>query len=138
MPFCEEYFTFSSNHVFRGLHFQNPPKAIAKMIYCVQGLVTDYVVDIRLNSPTFGQWHIFNLDGNKPSIVYVPQGFAHGFYVKSSSALMQYKVSGEFDPVCDTGIDYRSFAFAKDIINPKMSDRDQSFVKFENYKSLFI
>lgn len=137
MPFKEEYFTFSHQHVFRGLHFQNPPKAIAKMVYCVQGKVTDYVVDIRRDSATYGHFHRFELDSNQPSMVYVPEGFAHGFYVHSKEALMQYKVSDVFDAACDAGIDYRSFAFADEIVNPIMSTRDQSFVQFKDFKSLF-
>jgi dTDP-4-dehydrorhamnose 3,5-epimerase len=137
MPFKEEYFTYSHKNVFRGLHFQNPPKAIAKMVYCVSGHVTDYVIDIRAKSATYGQYHVFELDGNKPKMVYVPEGFAHGFFVRSEHALMQYKVSDVFDAACDTGIDYQSFDFAKDIVNPIMSDRDQSFVKFFDFKSLF-
>ena len=138
MNFKEEYFTYSHKNVFRGLHFQNPPNAIAKMVYCVMGEVIDFVVDIRLNSPTFGEWHSFELSGDRPSVVFVPIGFAHGFYVTSTNALMQYKVSDLFDPVCDSGIDYKSFPFADEIINPIISERDQSFVKFQDYKSLFI
>jgi dTDP-4-dehydrorhamnose 3,5-epimerase len=138
MPIKEEYFTTSQKNVFRGLHFQHPPKAIAKMVYCVQGQVCDYVVDIRANSPTYGQYHVFELNSNKPSMVYVPEGFAHGFYVVSDSALMQYKVSDVFDAACDAGIDYRSFGFAQDIVNPIMSDRDKNFVAFKDFKSLFV
>ncbi|MCC6371050.1 MAG: dTDP-4-dehydrorhamnose 3,5-epimerase family protein [Bacteroidia bacterium] len=137
MDIKEEYFTASQKNVFRGLHFQNPPKAIAKMVFCVSGQVTDYVVDIRANSPTYGQWVAFELDGNKPSMVFVPEGFAHGFYVKSENALMQYKVSDVFDAACDDGISYTSFSFANQIQQPIMSDRDLGFVKFEDYKSPF-
>ena len=138
MVIREEYFTMSQRHVFRGLHFQHPPKAIAKMVFCVEGKVRDYVVDIRKNSATYGQYQIFDLDSEKPSIVYVPEGFAHGFYVLSEKALMQYKVSDVFDAACDAGIDYRSFEFAKEIVNPIMSARDQSFEDFTNFKTLFV
>lgn len=137
MPIEEEYFTFSTKNVFRGLHFQIPPKAIDKIVYCVNGRVNDYVVDLRKNSPTFGQYVCFELDGETPKAVFVPVGFAHGFYVLSDSALMQYKVSKVFDKDCDTGIAYSSFEFAKAIVNPIISDRDKTFVSFNEFNSPF-
>ena len=137
MNLKEEYFTFSSKNVFRGLHFQNPPKALDKIIYCVSGRVTDYVVDLRTGSPTFGEYASFELDGENPRAVFAPVGLAHGFYVKSEHAVMQYKVSEVYDPACDTGISYTSFAFSKDIVNPVISDRDKEFVSFKEYKSPF-
>lgn len=137
MPVEEEYFTFSTKNVFRGMHFQIPPKAIDKLVYCVSGRVNDYVVDLRKNSPSFGKYVCFELDGEIPKAVYVPVGFAHGFHVLSDSALMQYKVSKVFDKDCDTGIFYNSFEFAKDIINPILSDRDKTFVNFNEFNSPF-
>lgn len=133
----EEYFTSSGKNVFRGLHFQDPPKALEKLVYCVSGRVTDYIVDLRLGSPSYGQWVSFELDGDKPRAVFVPVGLAHGFYVHSEPAVMQYKVSETYDVVCDTGISYTSFSFAKDIHDPIISERDAAFVSFENYKSPF-
>ena len=137
MPFKEEYFTWSHKNVFRGMHFQHPPKAIAKMVSCMYGRVTDYVVDIRHNSATYGEWVAFELDHLNPSMVFVPEGFAHGFYVHSDTALMQYKVSDVFDPVCDNGIAYTSFSIAKSLPQPVLSDRDKAFVAFKDYKSPF-
>src|SRR6478609_6559759 len=54
--FSEEYFSSSHKNVFRGLHFQVPPKAIDKIIFCATGAITDYVIDLRKGSPTFGEW----------------------------------------------------------------------------------
>lgn len=137
MPIEEEYFTYSTKNVFRGLHFQIPPKAIDKLVFCVNGRVNDYVVDLRKNSPTFGQYACFELDGEKPKAIFIPVGFAHGFHVLSDSALMQYKVSKVYDKDCDTGISYNSFEFAKDIINPILSNRDKTFVNFSDFNSPF-
>lgn len=133
----EEYFTFSSKNVFRGLHFQHPPKAIDKIVFCLHGKVNDYVVDLRKNSPTFGKHICFELDDKKPKAVFVPAGLAHGFHVLSDSALMQYKVSGVFDKDCDAGISYETFNFAKEIINPILSDRDKKFMTFDEFETPF-
>lgn len=137
IPLREEYFTYSHKNVFRGLHFQTPPKAIDKLVYCVSGHVKDYVVDIRKNSSTYGHYVCFDLKGEKPSAVFVPKGFAHGFYVLSDNALMQYKVSDVFNKECDAGISYKTFDFAKDIVNPVLSERDTQFVTLSEFSSPF-
>ena len=137
MEVKEEYFTFSLKNVFRGLHFQLPPKDIDKLVFCVSGQVIDYVVDIRIGSPTFGKYDVFELNGNCPKAVFVPKGFAHGFYVISENALMQYKVSDVFDKDCDYGISYKTFDFAKDIVTPILSDRDYKFITLNEFDSPF-
>jgi dTDP-4-dehydrorhamnose 3,5-epimerase len=138
MQVREEYFTHSVKNVFRGLHFQNPPTAIDKIVFCVSGQVTDYVVDIRKGSPTFGEWISFELDGDNPRAVFVPVGLAHGFHVKSSSAIMQYKVSKIYDGETDAGISYKTFPFAEKIIDPVISARDAGFVSFGDFNSPFL
>lgn len=137
MDVAEEYFTHSVKNVFRGLHFQLPPMDLDKMVYCVSGKVTDFVVDLRVGSPTYGDWVSFELDGDKPSAVFVPVGLAHGFHVKSDSAMMQYKVSNVYDSKCDAGISYTSFDFAKSIVDPIISERDLKFVTLEQFENPF-
>ncbi len=63
----------------RGLHFQRPPKAEAKIVRCISGAIWDVIVDLRKNSPTFGKWYGKELNSNNKSMMYVPEGFAHGF-----------------------------------------------------------
>lgn len=138
MKVAEEYFTYSKQHVFRGLHFQIPPMALDKLVYCVSGQVTDFVVDIRKGSPTYGQFVSFELDGAKPSAVFIPVGLAHGFYVKSADALMQYKVSEVYDSACDAGILYKDFDFAKGFVNPIVSERDLKFTTLEQFNNPFV
>ncbi|MES2568257.1 MAG: dTDP-4-dehydrorhamnose 3,5-epimerase family protein [Bacteroidota bacterium] len=137
MNVAEEYFTYSKKNVFRGLHFQNPPMELEKMVFCVSGKVTDYVVDLRLKSPTYGVCESFELNSDTPSIVFIPIGLAHGFYVKSENAIMQYKVSKVYDPICDSGISYKSFSFANEIENPIISARDENFISFEKFITPF-
>lgn len=134
---AEEYFTHSQKNVFRGLHFQLPPKALDKMVYCAFGKVTDFVVDLRIGSPSYGEWVSFDLDSDKPSAVFVPEGLAHGFYVKSDFAIMQYKVSKVYDPLFDAGISYSTFDFSKNINDPIISDRDLHFETIEQFENPF-
>ena len=134
----EEFFIYSHKNVFRGLHFQNPPKEISKIVYCVMGKVTDYLVDLRVGSPTFGKWTSYELDGQTPRAIFVAKGIAHGYMVKSDFALMQYKSSDVYDPQCDDAISYATFSFAKDIVNPILSERDIKAVSFNDFKSSFV
>src|SRR5689334_15792070 len=103
MHVAEEYFTSSVKNVFRGMHFQVPPADHEKIVYCNIGNITDFVVDLRIGSPTYGEFDAFELDGEKPALVYIPKGLAHGFFVNSPLAVMQYKVSTVYDLKCDTG-----------------------------------
>lgn len=137
MHVAEEYFTSSVKNVFRGMHFQVPPADHEKMVYCSIGVITDFVYDLRVGSPTYGQYDSFKLDGEKPTIVYIPTGLAHGFYVHSELAVLQYKVSTVYDLKCDTGILYSSFPFANEIRNAIVSDRDLGFKPLEEFKSPF-
>lgn len=135
---AEEYFTYSFKNVFRGLHFQIPPMALEKIVFCVLGNVIDYVVDIRKGSPTFGKFISFNLDGEEPKAIYIPIGLAHGFYVKSDKALMQYKTSTVYNSKYDAGILYKSFDFAREIPNPIISARDLNFQSLDQFNTPFV
>ncbi len=74
----------------RGLHFQYPPKAELKLVRCLRGAIWDVIVDIRINSPTFGQWYGTELNERNRSMLYVPKGFAHGFQTLGSDVEMLY------------------------------------------------
>jgi dTDP-4-dehydrorhamnose 3,5-epimerase len=137
MELGEEFFIHSKKRVFRGMHFQTPPKAINKLVLCLMGNVTDYLVDLRVGSPTYGEWASYELDGNNPRAIFVPKGIAHGYYVNSDSALMQYKSSGVYDGICDQTISYTTFSFAENVIDPILSDRDIAAVKFKDFKNEF-
>lgn len=92
--------------VLRGLHFQLPPFAQAKLVRVVQGEVLDVVVDIRRNSPTFGQHLSLPLSETNKTHVFIPRGLAHGFVVLSESAIFQYKVDNIYSAECERGIIY--------------------------------
>ncbi|MGD2180257.1 dTDP-4-dehydrorhamnose 3,5-epimerase [Lusitaniella coriacea] len=138
IDFAEEYYSVSQRNVLRGLHFQLPPEDHVKMVYCVAGEVLDAVVDLRLNSPTYGQWELFQLSAKKANVLYLPSGLAHGFYVKSQQAIMVYKVSTVYVPERDTGILWNSAGIPWECENPIVSERDRKFLPFSQFKSPFL
>jgi len=104
VSFVQDNESKSSKGVLRGLHFQKPPFAQAKLVRCIEGKVLDVVVDIRKNSKTYGQYFTTELSGENKKQVFIPRGFAHGFLVLSDSAIFAYKVDNTFAPEHDAGI----------------------------------
>jgi dTDP-4-dehydrorhamnose 3,5-epimerase len=88
----------------RGLHFQAPPSAQAKLVRCTSGSVFDVAVDIRRKSPTFGRHVGVELSAANGRQIYVPEGFAHGYCTLTPDAIVEYKVSRPYDPAADRGI----------------------------------
>ena len=104
IKFVQDNESKSSKGVLRGLHFQKPPFAQAKLVRCIEGKVLDVVVDIRKNSKTYGQHIAVELSGENKKQVFIPKGFAHGFVVLSDSATFAYKVDNTYAPASDAGI----------------------------------
>ena len=98
--FVQDNHSRSRQHIVRGMHFQ---PGQAKLIRCVRGAIFDVVVDIRPGSPQFGQWESFVLDDEEHRLLYVPDGFAHGFSVLSDVADVTYKVTTYYDPSAESG-----------------------------------
>ncbi len=124
--FVQDNLSLSQQGVLRGLHYQHPD-AQGKLITVLQGEVYDVAVDIRVGSPTFGQWMGITLSGENKNQVYVPPGFAHGFSVTSDSALFMYKCTRIYNPNTefsiawndpDIGIEWPS-------ASPQLADKDQ-------------
>jgi dTDP-4-dehydrorhamnose 3,5-epimerase len=115
----------STQGVLRGLHYQWPyPQG--KLAYVLEGEVVDVAVDIRLGSPTFGRSVVVKLSGDDKRQVYVPPGFAHGFYVSSPTALFAYKCTEIYRPEFDRGVRWNDPRLAIDwqAESPKLSDKD--------------
>ncbi|HCP10144.1 MAG TPA: dTDP-4-dehydrorhamnose 3,5-epimerase [Thermodesulfobacterium commune] len=105
VEFIQDNHSYSIKGVLRGLHYQKKPKAQGKLVRCVLGKIFDVAVDIRKGSPTFGKWVGVELSGENGYMLWIPEGFAHGFLVLSDFAHVIYKVSGsEYSPEHDTGI----------------------------------
>lgn len=101
--FVQDNISFSQRHILRGLHYQHP-QGQAKLVQVLDGEVFDVAVDIRQGSPTFGQWAGVTLSSQTHCQLYIPPGFAHGFYVLSPTALFIYKCSDYYAPRHEGGI----------------------------------
>lgn len=95
--FVQENFTFSKKGVIRGLHFQKK-KPQGKLVQVTNGRIYDVIVDLRINSKSFGNWQGFYLDGLTHEMLWVPPGFAHGFMVLSKEAFVNYKCTEYYHP----------------------------------------
>jgi len=102
--FVQDNESFSRRGVLRGLHYQLPPWSQGKLVRAVTGTVLDIVVDIRRNSPTFGQHIAIELSGENKRQVFVPRGMAHGFSILSETALFGYKCDNPYMPQYERGI----------------------------------
>lgn len=96
--FVQDVHSYSHHGVLRGLHYQLPPKAQDKWVQVIQGAIFDVVVDIRKSSATFGQWVGETLTGDNHKQLWIPQGFAHGFWVISDTAHVLYKCTRPHAP----------------------------------------
>jgi dTDP-4-dehydrorhamnose 3,5-epimerase len=99
--FVQDNHSRSTKGVLRGLHYQLPPHAQAKLIRCTVGEIYDVAVDIRQSSKSFGKWYGCTLSESNKKQLWIPEGFAHGFVVKSAVAEVQYKTTGYYAPESD-------------------------------------
>ena len=98
-----EIFTSRSHrNVFRGMHFQRPPSAIAKLVWVLEGSIVDVVVDMDTYRPGM-QPDVYELSEDRAEVLYVPSNCAHGFLTTSASAMVAYATTGAHDPAHDTG-----------------------------------
>ncbi|MCT7523653.1 dTDP-4-dehydrorhamnose 3,5-epimerase [Aliarcobacter cryaerophilus] len=139
--FCQDNESKSSKGVLRGLHYQLPPHAQTKLVRVISGRVLDVAVDIRKNSPTFGQYVAVELSGENKKQLLIPRGFAHGFVVLEDDTVFAYKVDNYYSPECDRGIAFDDKDLnidwilnhdelnlsAKDIKQPKLNETNDLF-----------
>jgi dTDP-4-dehydrorhamnose 3,5-epimerase len=125
----------------RGLHFQIPPRAQAKLIMVLRGRILDVAVDLRRSSPTYGRYVTIEISADTGQQVYIPVGFAHGFLTLTDDVLVMYKVSDYYAPACDSGIrwDDPDIAIpwpmsAADLI---ISDKDRRLPRLAEFDSPF-
>jgi len=104
ITFVQDNESKSCYGVMRGLHFQRPPFTQSKLVRCVKGSVLDVAVDIRKDSPTYGQHVAVELTEDNHLQFFIPKGFAHGFAVLSETAVFQYKCDEFYHPEADGGI----------------------------------
>ena len=136
----EEFFSTSSAKVLRGMHFQAPPHAHQKLVYCITGRVTDVLLDLRKDSPTFGKSTAFELSAANRHIVYIPVGFAHGFLSEEDNSCLVYKTDCAHSVASDLGILWDSFGFewpTPDGSPAIISDRDHKHPRLQDFNSPF-
>ena len=137
--FVQDNQSLSQQGVLRGLHFQRPPYAQGKLVRVTAGSALDVAVDIRKNSPTYGQHVTCLLDTRLHNMFYVPPGFAHGFVALEDNTTFLYKCTDYYHPAAEGGImwndpdldiDWNSqepLVSAKDAVLPRFADFDSPF-----------
>ena len=135
VQFVQDNHSKSQKGVLRGLHYQLPPKAQGKLVRVIQGEVFDVAVDIRKDSPTFGQWVGVILSAENKRQLWIPAGFAHGFITLSETAELLYKTTDYYAPEYERCIAWNDPEIG---INwpldqtPVLSDKDQQGVSLES------
>ncbi|MBD3574358.1 dTDP-4-dehydrorhamnose 3,5-epimerase [Brevundimonas diminuta] len=125
----------------RGLHFQRPPHAQAKLVRCVRGSIMDYAVDLRRGSPTYGEWVGAKLTTEGGEQLFVPVGFGHAFITLEPNVEVAYKVSDVYAPDCDGGIVWNDPTIGIDWPLPAsgavLSDKDRALPFLTEFESPF-
>ncbi len=131
--FTQFNLSVSKRDVLRGLHYQLPPVAQGKLIRIVAGKIFDVVVDIRRGSKSFGRWVGVALAAEEGSMLYAPEGFAHGFCVLSEVAEVQYYATAEYAPDRERGIVWNDPDLAIDwpVAEPILSEKDKGYPSFK-------
>lgn len=141
VDFVQDNESCSTRGVMRGLHFQLPPYTQAKLVRCVEGRVLDVALDLRKESPTYGQHVSVELSAENHRQFFIPEGFAHGFAVLSERAVFQYKCNNFYAPGHEGGISILDDTLGIDWqIKPEeaiLSDKDTKHPLFADFKSPF-
>lgn len=126
--FCQDNHSYSAlEGTLRGIHFQRPPHAQAKLVRCTRGSIFDVAVDLRPQSPTFRLWVGAVLSAKEGNQLFVPAGYGHGFVTLEADCEVQYKVDAYYSPEADGGIAWDDPDIAIDwgIQSPILSDKDR-------------
>lgn len=138
--FVQDNQSFSTKGVLRGLHYQKPPYAQGKLVKVFSGKVLDVAVDIRKHSVNFGKYYKCLLDSERGNMLYIPEGFAHGFFALEDS-LFYYKCTNFYNKDSEAGIIWNDEELSIDWetekygITPIVSEKDQQLQKFESIKN---
>nr|WP_288812028.1 dTDP-4-dehydrorhamnose 3,5-epimerase [uncultured Sphingobacterium sp.] len=134
--FVQDNQSFSKKDVVRGLHFQHAPYAQGKLVRVIQGRVLDIALDLREDSSTFGKYELFDLDAVSGDMVYIPEGFAHGF-VALEDTIFHYKCTGPYNKASESGLHWNDpcLNIPWRVTDPIVSEKDQILPTFsELYK----
>lgn len=137
--FVQDNISKSSKHVLRGLHFQNPPYAQAKLVQVISGAVLDVAVDIRKNSPTYGEHYAIELSEKNNLLFFIPKGFAHGFLTLEDDTIFSYKCTELYNKEAEGAILWndKHLTINWNVDNPIVSEKDNIAPSFESFNSQF-
>jgi len=139
--FVQDNQSFSQKGALRGLHGQADPFAQGKLVRVLQGRVLDVAVDIRKNSPTFGEYVTIELSGENHKQFWIPPGFLHGFLTLEDDTIFTYKVNNYYDKASEIGILWNdptiNIDWQTDLSNVLLSPKDEILPTFEAFKSPF-
>jgi dTDP-4-dehydrorhamnose 3,5-epimerase len=139
VKFVQDNQSVSKKHVLRGLHFQHPPHAQGKLVRVARGAVLDVAVDLRKNSPTYGQHQIVELSAANQRQFWIPPGFAHGFLALEDDTMFVYKCTDYYSPECEGTIKWNDADLAIDwkVESPNVSEKDVKGAEFRTFVSRF-
>lgn len=141
IDFVQDNQSFSKQGTLRGLHYQNPPYAQTKLVRVLQGEIIDVAVDVRKNSPTYGQHFAIRLSDENKKQLLIPQGFAHGFSVISETAVVLYKCDQFYNKANEGGIRFDdptlNIDWGIDLKTAIVSDKDIELPNFADCNSGF-
>lgn len=138
--FVQDNESMSNKNVLRGMHFQVPPKSMAKLIRVSRGSVLDVVVDLRRSQPTYGQHFKIKLDAESKTQLFVPEGFAHGFLVLEDNTIFTYKCSNYYSPEHERALLWNDEAVGVEwgIESPILSKKDLEATKLSELDAFFF
>lgn len=143
--FVQDNESCSAKGVLRGLHFQKPPFAQAKLVRVLRGAVWDVAVDLRVGSPTYGQWYGVELNADEKWQLFLPAGMAHGFLSLCDDTVFTYKVTAPYTPETEGGLPWNDPDLriewplsAYGIEKPLLSPKDEVYAPFKGFRSAFL
>tara|TARA_B110000238_G_scaffold611_1_gene561 strand:- start:342 stop:884 length:543 start_codon:yes stop_codon:yes gene_type:complete len=139
LNFVQDNQSLSGKGVLRGLHFQNPPYAQGKLVRVIKGSVLDIAVDIRKDSPTYGQHFSIELTEKNKTIVWIPPGFAHGFLTLKDNTIFTYKCTGVYNKESEGALLWndKDLNINWKVNDPLVSEKDLVAGNFKDFVSKF-
>lgn len=140
LNFVQDNQSLSQKGVLRGLHFQNNPHAQGKLVRVITGAVFDVAVDIRKSSPTYGQWFGMELTEENKTMMYIPEGFAHGFATLRDNTIFSYKCTNFYNKASEDCLLWNDpdIGITWNIENPLLSEKDLQGKRIKNFETLFL
>lgn len=139
VDFVQDNQSLSAKNIVRGLHFQNPPFSQGKLVRVIKGEVVDVAVDIRKNSPTYGEHFAINLSEENKKMFWIPEGFAHGFSSLKDDTIFAYKCTNYYHKESEDSLFWNDpqLNINWGVSNPIISEKDQEQKLIKNFKTKF-